>query len=64
MTVVFDTEYALLENNAHPDGGLQLGDAALSSDGVQLGYEEMNGIIKPGYQYAGYMTFRLHVLEG
>lgn len=61
--VVFEPEHALLENNAHPDGGLQLGAEAFSSEGVQLGYEDMDGVIKPGYQYAAYVTYRLSVVE-
>lgn len=63
VDVVFDPDYALLENNAHPNGGLQLGPEAFSSDGVPLGYEEMDGLIEPGYQYAGYVGFRLNVIE-
>lgn len=61
--VAFDTDYALLENNAYLEGGFQLGGAVFSADGAQLGYTTMDGVVRPGYEYAGYVTVRLHVVE-
>jgi hypothetical protein len=54
-----------LESNAHPGskGGLSLDQAAAFEDGVVLGYEEMDGEIRPGYQYALYVTFRVRVVQ-
>lgn len=59
----FDLRYvdgsARLESNAHPGPeGLALdADALFSNPGVALGYEDMDGVVIPGYQYAMYISF-------
>lgn len=51
---------ALIENNAHPDGGYPiLGDDFLSPEGMLVGYEEMNGAVRGGFQHDLYFSFRV-----
>jgi hypothetical protein len=54
----------LLENNAHPDGGTPIATSELIRGGASLGYNQRDGVIKPGYQYAGYVTFDLLIVPG
>ena len=62
--VTLNTSSAIIENNAHPGGGLALAAGAFSPEGTLLGYEQMDGLIKPGYQYAAYVTVELDVMRG
>jgi len=63
VEVVLDPGTVLLENNAHPDGGLALGTDAFSDVGQALGFDAMDGLIKPGYQFASYVTVQLRVVK-
>lgn len=65
----FHLEYvygsALLENNGiGADGGIQLSDdiAAPESDGVLIGYDELDGRVPGCYQYANYITIMVKVV--
>ena len=65
----FHLEYvygsALLENNGiGTDGGIQLSDdiAASGSGGVLIGYDELNGRVPGGYEYASYITIMVKVV--
>ncbi|MBG0741095.1 hypothetical protein IV500_17115 [Paeniglutamicibacter antarcticus] len=69
---LFSLEYvrdsARIYNNAH---GLKTAkgpykfdfDQLRSATGLKLGYDEMNGTIRPGYQYAGYIYFDMKVVD-
>lgn len=59
----FDNQYCHLENNAHQGGGIDLGGDIFVADGVLLGYEAMDGFVRPGYQYALYVTLRLRIVN-
>ncbi len=57
---------ARIYNNVHPlkEGGYQFSfDSLQSANGIPLGYESMNGTIRPGYQYAGYIYFEMEVVD-
>ena len=65
----FHLEYvygsALLENNGiGADGGIQLSDdiAASESGGVLIGYDELDGRVPGGYEYASYTTIMVKVV--
>ena len=67
----FHLEYAagsaLLENNGiGADGGYALSDdivyKAASEHGVAIGYNELDGRLPGGYQYAAYVTIRVRVV--
>jgi hypothetical protein len=56
----FHLEYvtgsAKFENNGVGSGGVSLDDSIVTSTGVLLGYEQLNGQIPGGFQYNGYVT--------
>ena len=47
------------ENNHYGATGVSLSDSLLTSTGVKLGYNSLNGQIPGCFQYAGYVTFRV-----
>ena len=56
---------ARIYNNAHSlqVGGYQFHfDDLRSADGMLLGYEVMDGRIRPGYQYDGYIYFEMEII--
>ncbi len=57
--VSFDLDWSFLENNGFPNGGRELGGDAFGEDGVLLGYDRLDGLIPPGYQYDAYVTVRI-----
>lgn len=61
--VEFDHSTAKIENNAHPGGGLPLGPDLFASHGTMIGYHEMDGVVRPGFQYAAYLSVVLRVVE-
>lgn len=57
---------ARIYNNSHvvKEGGYKFSfDDLHSNRGIQLGLEKMDGTIKPGYQYAGYIFFEMRVID-
>lgn len=63
LKVVVDEASVKLENNAHGPDGLELGGDILGERGTSLGYQEMDGIVPPGYQYDAYVTLVLRVQD-
>ena len=60
--IEFVSNSLILENNVHPGPiGLALDQDAVQRDGVLLGYQEMDGAIRPGYQYDSYISIELKV---
>lgn len=54
---------AILENNGIGAGhGYRLSDDIITSNGVMLGYDSMDGNIPGGYQYAAYVSFEVKVV--
>jgi hypothetical protein len=49
---------AILYNNAHPEG-IPLSDSIVR-EGVLIGYEELDGFIRPGYQYAAFVVIEIN----
>lgn len=47
------------QNNSFGANGVSLSDSLLTSTGVKLGYNSLNGQIPGCFQYAGYVTFRV-----
>jgi opacity protein-like surface antigen len=41
--------------------GASLSDAIVSSDGAQIGYDKIDGLIQGGPQYSGYVTIKVRV---
>jgi hypothetical protein len=41
--------------------GASLSDAIVSSDGAQIGYDKIDGVIQGGPQYSGYVTIKARV---
>lgn len=62
-TVEFEPDFRKLENNVHGPDGLQLGPDVFETGGALLGYDEMDGVLKPGYQYDAYVVLRLVVVD-
>lgn len=61
---VFNLAYvegsARIESNAWPGpDGYAVSSDLFTSAGVPLGYEEMNGVVLPGYQYSMYLSFEV-----
>lgn len=50
-----------LHSNAHPIPGINVDESVFSSYGTPVGYEEMDGNIRPGYQYATYVYAKISV---
>ena len=59
--VAFDTEDILLEGYAFADGGFALDSGIFAPDGTLLGYEQMDGFVKPGYEYAFYIVLKVKI---
>ena len=49
---------ASLTTNAHPEG-VPIGSEFLTSMGSMLGYETLDGVVLPGYEYSMYFTFEV-----
>ncbi|MEV7828372.1 hypothetical protein [Microbacterium enclense] len=59
--VVIDTTSLKLENNAHSPDGLSISADAFGQHGTPIGYEQLDGTLRPGYENDGYVTFILTV---
>lgn len=51
-----------LNNNAHPDG-IPLPDALFESDGTLVGYEDLDGVVPPGYQCDSVIIFEIRAVD-
>lgn len=66
VSLEYVDDSARVYNNAHSVkvGGYKLNfDELQSHRGLRLGYEVMDGVIKPGYEYAGYLYFKMKVVD-
>lgn len=63
VDVILDSTSAKVENNAAGSDGRSLPASLFGPDGAPLGYKVDDGVIKPGYKYAEYVTVTLRVVK-